>query len=44
MVEQVIVCVDGGELPKLDSVKYLGVFIDKNLNWKLYIDDVRPKC
>ena len=32
------------ELPKKESVKYLGVKIDNTLNWKLHLDDVRKKC
>ena len=40
------VCVWIGDrgLPKQESVKYLGVRIDKNLNWKLHIDEVQQKC
>ena len=31
------------ELPKLEAVKYLGVIVDKELNWKQHIDRVYNK-
>ena len=39
----VCVWISDRELPKQESVKYLGMRIDKNLNWKLHIDEVRQK-
>ena len=41
--QSVCVRISDRELPKQESVKYLGVRIDKNLNWKLHIDEVRKK-
>ena len=43
-VKSVKVHVDGKEVNKLESVKYLGVVIDKDLSWKQHIDGVRRKC
>ena len=31
------------ELPKQEAVKYLGVVVDRHLNWKQHIDGVRKK-
>ena len=42
--QSVCVRISDRELPKQESVKYLGVSIDKNLNWKIHIDEVRQKC
>ena len=41
--EKVEVHVGGVELPKQDAVKYLGVIVDRELNWKQHIDGVRKK-
>ena len=35
---QLKIQIDGTELEKCQSYKYLGVFFDKNLNWKTHID------
>ena len=35
--------VGGVELPKLDALKYLGVIVDRELNWKQHIDGVCKK-
>ena len=42
--QSVCVRISDRELHKQESVKYLGVRIDKNLNWKLHTDEVRQKC
>ena len=42
--QSVRVWISNRELPKQESVKYLGVTIDKNLKWKMYIDGIRQKC
>jgi len=41
--EMVKVHVGEVELPKQEAVKYLGVVVDRNLNWKQHIDGVRKK-
>ena len=41
--EKVKVHVGGVELPKQDAVKYLGVIVDRELNWKQHIDGVRKR-
>ena len=41
--EKVKVHVGGVELLKQDAVKYLGVIVDRELNWKQHIDGVRKK-
>ena len=43
VADSVKVCIDGVELPKQEEVKYLGVIIDRGLNWKSHIDRVRKK-
>ncbi len=40
MADSVKVCVGEVELPKQEAVKYLGVAVDRGLNWKLHIDGV----
>ena len=35
--------VGGVELPKLDPLKYLGVIVDRELNWKQHINGVCKK-
>lgn len=42
--QSVRVRISNRELPKQESVKYLGVTIDKNLKWKMHIDGIRQKC
>ncbi|XP_064405938.1 uncharacterized protein LOC135350976 [Halichondria panicea] len=37
------VSLDGTDIPQTDSVKYLGVTIDKDLNWKAHTEQVRRK-
>ena len=37
------VSLDGTDIPQTDSVKYLGVTIDKDLNWKAHTEQVRCK-
>ena len=41
--EKAKVHVGGVELPKQDAVKYLGVIVNRELNWKQHIDGVRKK-
>jgi len=41
--EKVKVHVGEVELPKQEAVKYLGVVVDRHLNWKQHIDGVRKK-
>ena len=41
--EKVKVRVGEVELPKQEAVKYLGVVVDRHLNWKQHIDGVRKK-
>ena len=36
--QSVCVQISDRELPKQESVKYLGVRIDENLNWKLHVE------
>ena len=36
--------VEERELPQLESVKYLGVRIDRQLKWHLHVDRVRQLC
>ena len=43
VADSVKVCIEGVELPKQEEVKYLGVIIDRGLNWKSHIDRVRKK-
>ena len=38
------VCMNGEVLKRCDQVKYLGVIVDKQLNWKRHIEQVRKKC
>ena len=42
--QSVRVRISNRELPKQESVKYLGVTTDKNLKWKMHIDGIRQKC
>ena len=37
------VCINGSPLEKCDQYKYLGVVIDKNLNWKSHVDYISTK-
>lgn len=41
--ERVIIRVDNQVLQKLNSVKYLGIILDENLNFKLYADHLTKK-
>lgn len=34
------VCIDGTKIDFVDSVKYLGMYIDKDLKWRTYIDKI----
>jgi len=43
VADSVKVCIRGVELPKQQVVKYLGMMLDRGLNWKLHIDRVRKK-
>ena len=38
------VCIGEAILPKQDSVKYLGVTVDKQLSWKLHVANIRRVC
>ena len=40
----VSVTIKGEEIMQQDQVKYLGVIVDKDLNWKAHIARVRNKC
>ena len=42
--DQVQVHIGEAVLPKQDSVKYLGVIVDRKLSWKLHIANVRRVC
>ena len=43
-VEQIQVSIEGTELNKQSSVKYLGVVIDKELTWKAHVNHWRRCC
>ena len=40
---QIKIKIDGTELEKCDSYKYLGVFFDKSLTWKTHIEYISKK-
>ena len=40
----VSVIIKGEEIMQQDQIKYLGVIVDKDLNWKAHIVKVRNKC
>ena len=42
--EQIQVKIDGTELNKQCSVRYLGVHIDKDLTWKVHVNYLRQTC
>ena len=42
--DEIAIRLEGSIIPKLHSVKYLGVTIDENLSWKLHIASVRKKA
>ena len=42
-IEECLVFIDGNEIKKVESCKYLGVVIDQNLSWKDQIDRVKKK-
>ena len=42
--EQIQVKIDGAELKKQYSVRYLGVHIDKDLTWKVHVNHLRRTC
>ena len=42
--EQIQVKIDGTELKKQYSVRYLGVHIDKDLTWKVHVNHLRRTC
>ena len=42
-LHQIQVKIDEEPLEKCDSYKYLGVFIDKELNWKPHIEYISTK-
>ena len=44
LADSVHVNMGEGELLRQDSVKYLGVNIDRSLSWESHIDRVRQKC
>ena len=43
-VEQIQVSIDGTELNKQSSIKYLGVLIDNDLAWKAHVNHLRQSC
>lgn len=43
-VEQIKVSINGTELNRQSSVKYLGVFIDHDLTWKEHVHDLQRSC
>ena len=42
--EAITVKIRGEEITHLNSIKYLGVVVDKDLNWKPHITEVRRKA
>jgi hypothetical protein len=43
-VENVVITINGNTLNKLSCVKYLGVLIDDQLNWKYHVNLVVKQC
>ena len=43
-LDQVKLCLEGTKIQRQDHVKYLGVWIDKSLSWKVHITELRRKC
>ena len=42
--EQIQVKIDGTELKKQYSVRYLGAHIDKDLTWKVHVNHLQLTC
>ena len=42
--DQLQLNIDGREIEKANYGKYLGVYVDRHLNWKQHIEEVRRKC
>ena len=43
VIPQLKICLNGSELEKCESYKYLGVYIDSKLNWKNHIEHITSK-
>ena len=42
-IDTLNVCIDGYDIDKVKHTKFLGVFIDENLNWKKHISYITNK-